>query len=187
MGTQKGHNLLSHFLFSKRFRKCLFFYLHFTWLCGSWNYQRILKKISTKIVNRIYSKQNWIWIAVEKSNRLLNIKHIGFKPYFTEETRNKMKTNRKIQHFGRWPKLLWNPGVLRWCNMMKQCIAISCNMMQSSARWWNMMEYWERAVSSDRMHALRASDPESSLGRRLPYLCSHLPNVQTFFSQRCYQ
>ena len=32
------------FYLVKSSENILFFYLHFTWLCGSWNYQRILKK-----------------------------------------------------------------------------------------------------------------------------------------------
>ena len=32
------------FLSSKNLKKILFFYLHFNWLFGSWNHQRILKK-----------------------------------------------------------------------------------------------------------------------------------------------
>ena len=34
-----------------------------------------------------FFKQNWIWIAATKSNRLFNVKNIGFKFYFIEKTR----------------------------------------------------------------------------------------------------
>ena len=36
---------ISLFFSNEKFKKqILFFYLHFTWLCGSWKFQRILKK-----------------------------------------------------------------------------------------------------------------------------------------------
>ena len=46
------------------------------------------EKSEKSIINRKlqFFKQNSIWIAATKSNRLFNVKNIGSKPYFIEKT-----------------------------------------------------------------------------------------------------
>ena len=50
------------FLLMKGSKKYLFFHLHFTWLCGSWHYKRILKKYPFWKYESCFplSCQNWL-------------------------------------------------------------------------------------------------------------------------------
>ena len=75
----------------------LFFYLHFTWLCGSWNQQRILKNEHTdgeKMARNVHLSFNLLLLNFESI--FCNFLAFRYKNVFSQESRI---TNQKTYHF----------------------------------------------------------------------------------------
>ena len=68
----------STFLMVKSWEIILSFYLHFTWLYGSWNHQRILKK------HPFWKYDSWFSSEVSKLTSVRNKLNLSLKYWFME-------------------------------------------------------------------------------------------------------